>query len=502
VDCIVTLDAGTGSGRCVAFTLGGRPMASAQAPFRYRVFTDPAVPFLRGFDLDPRSFWRTLARCTRTVVRALPRRARIAAVVATSQREGCVLLDARGEVLYAGPNLDARAAAEGMALQERISLERLHAITGHAPPYIFPVARYLWYRAHGDASRVASLLMLNDWITYLLSGERVAEHSNAGESMLYDVSARAWSTEILDALDIPAAILPPLCAAGARVGAVRPAAAAATGIARGTPVFAGGADTETALLGSGVVRPGETGAVLGTTSPVQMVTDRPIIDAGAKLWTSCHVVPDRWVLESNAGDTGGAYRWLLEVVYGTPNGDAHRAAERAMAAAAPGPRQTFCHLGPVIFDLRDMSPFKAAGLFFRFPLLHVDRPPRGEILRAFMESVAFAIRGNCEQLAAASGAAIPMLTVSGGMTRSRTLARLLASTLGVPLRIARVPESASLGCAVLAAVGLGAYRDHLEAAGAMTGCRTVEPEAAAVAEYGERYRRWRTLYDTLQTWSL
>jgi autoinducer 2 (AI-2) kinase len=502
VDYVVTLDAGTGSGRCVAFSLKGRPAAVAQERFQYRLFSDPNLPMLRGFDLDAGAFWRALARCCKRVLRKLPARARVRGVIATSQREGCVLVDRTGRVLYAGPNLDARAAAEGMELQERVPLDRLHAITGHAPPYIFPIARYLWFRKHHDAGRVHRLLMLNDWITYLLSGAEVAEHSNAGESMLYDVSRRVWSDEILSALDIPAEILAPLVDAGARVGAVTARAAAATGLPKGTPVFAGGADTESALLGSGVHRPGETGAVLGTTSPVQMVTERPVIDANGTLWTSCHVVPDRWVLESNAGDTGDAYRWLLELIFGGTDGAAHRAAERLMTAAQPAARQIFCHLGPVIFNLRDMSPFKPAGLFFRFPLLHVDRPERGEILRSYVESIAFAIRGNCEQLRAVSGRDIPRLTASGGLTQSTTLARLLADTMGVPIAIATVPESASLGCAMLAAVGLGTYGDVGEAVAAMSRVRLVEPRPGPARECDDRYRKWRELYDTLQTWTI
>jgi autoinducer 2 (AI-2) kinase len=436
---LVTLDAGTGSGRCVAFDLTGRPVAAAQERFAYRIFTDPDMPFLRGFDLDPQAFWGSLARCCRAVMGKLAG-AELIGVIATSQREGCVLLDRAGEVLYAGPNLDARAAAEGMELQEKISIQRLHAVTGHAPPYIFPLARYLWFRKRHDARRVATLLMLNDWITFLLSGERLAEHSNAGESMLYDVSRREWSAEILDALEVPRSILPPLCAPGSRAGSVTAAAAMVTGLPEGTPVFVGGADTESALLGSGVHEPGETGAVLGTTAPVQMVTERPIIDGAGKLWTSCHVVPDRWVLESNAGDTGDAYRWLLELTCGGTDAAAHAAAEEAIAAAATTERQIFCHLGPVIFSLGDMSPFKPAGLLFRFPLLHIDRPLRGELLRAYVESVAYAIRGNCEQIAAASGRAIDSLTVSGGMTQSPTLTRS-ASRSWSP-RCRRAPASA------------------------------------------------------------
>jgi autoinducer 2 (AI-2) kinase len=501
-DYVLTLDAGTGSGRCVAFDLAGRPLASAQEPFHYTIFADPSIPFLRGFDLDAKAFWGALARCARAVMAEMPARSRPLGVIATSQREGCVFVDRAGEVLYAGPNLDARAAAEGMEALEKIPAERLHALTGHAPPYIFPLARYLWFRRHRDESRVATLLMLNDWITFLLSGERVAEHSNAGESMLYDVSRRDWSREILDALDIPARILPELREPGARVGSVTASAAAATGIPEGTPVFVGGADTESALLGSGVYEPGQTAAVLGTTSPVQMVTDAPILDGEGKLWTSCHVVPGRWVLESNAGDTGDAYRWLLELMFGSTDAAAHAAAEEALAAVEPGDRQLFCHFGPVIFGLGELTPWKPAGLFFRFPLLHVDRPPRGEVLLGYIESIAYAIRGNCEQIAAVSGRDIPLLTASGGLTRSPTLTRLLADTLGVPLSIGEVTESASLGCAVLAAVGAGVYPSIPEAVAAMTRTRRVEPDAERTAACDARYRKWREVYGMLQTWTL
>jgi len=502
MDCLVTLDAGTGSGRCVAFDLDGQPLASAQEAFRYRCFEDPDLPLVRGFDLDPDAFWGALARCSRSVLARLPAGTRVRGVIATSQREGCVFVDRSGDVLYAGPNLDARSAMEGIEVQERCGSERLHAITGHAPAYIFPVARYLWFRKHHDAGRIATLLMLNDWITFRLSGERVAEHSNAGESMLYDVTRREWSHEILDALDIPASILPGLVPAGAQVGYVTERAAAETGLPAGTPVFAGGADTESALLGSGVHEAGQTGAVLGTTSPVQMVIDRPLVDPQATLWTSCHVVADRWVLESNAGDTGSAYRWLLELISGSADPAAYAAAETAMAQVDQQARQVFSYVGPVIFNLRDLNPFKPAALMFRFPLLHLDRPARGEILRAFLESVAFAIRGNWEQIHALTAAPLPALSVSGGMTQSPTLVRLLADTLDVPLAVATVPESASLGSAVLAAAAAGLHPSVPDAVAAMTRATRVEPDPAAVARCAERYRSWRQHYGSLQMWTL
>ena len=501
-DLLVALDAGTGSGRCVVFDTEGTVVASAQEPFTYRLLVDPEMPLLRGFDIDPVAFWGALGRCARSALAAVPSDAHIRGVVATSQREGCVFLDAAGGVLYAGPNLDARAVLQGMEAQSRMPSERLHAITGHAPPYIFALARYLWFRQHHDASRIATLFMLNDWITHLLSGARVAEHSNACESMLYDVTRRCWADEILDTFDIPRAILPPLCDAGTPVGRVTAAAAAATGLPEGTPVFAGGADTESALLGGGVYEVGEVAAVLGTTTPVQQVLDAPCIDPDGNLWTSPHVVPGRWVLESNAGDTGSTYRWLLELTCGGTDAAAHAAAETAMAAVGPAPREIFCHLGPAVFNLRNMNPLQPAGLLFRFPLLHVDRPTRGDLLRACLENVAYAVRGNCEQIAAVSGRPLERLWVSGGMTRSPTLLRLLATTLDVPLVVALVPDSASLGCAILGAVGAGLYPDAATAAAAMVRTRPVDPDRPFTDAFSERYRRWRELSASLQSWTI
>src|SRR5262249_56758616 len=135
--------------------------------------------------------------------------------------------------------------------------------------------------------------------------------------------------------------------------------------------------------------------------------------------------PGRRVPESKGGGTGGTYRWLRERRWGGVDDGAHAAAEAAMATVDPGPREIFCHLGPAVFNLRNMNPFQPAGLLFRFPLLHIDRPNRGDLLRAFFENVAYAIRGNCEQITAVSGRPIDRLWVSGGMSRSPTPLPLL-----------------------------------------------------------------------------
>jgi sugar (pentulose or hexulose) kinase len=240
---------------------------------------------------------------------------------------------------------------------------------------------------------------------------------------------------------------------------------------------------------------------MGTTMPLQMVTDRPVLDPAGSLWTSAFVLPDRWVLESNAGDTGGAYRWLLDLFFGATDADAHTAAERALAGVPPEPQQVVCHLGPVVFDLAHMNPFHPAGLLFRFPLLDLDRPARGAVLRAFLDSIAYAVRGNWEQIVAVAGAP-EILRLSGGMTRVSALPGLVATVLGMPVEVASVPESASLGCALLGAVAAGLHGSVADAAGAMTSARRVEPDGSRQAAFGEGYTRWRNAQQTLRGWTV
>lgn len=489
----VALDAGTGGGKCVIFDAAGKQLGAHREPWSYDLRLNPEVPFVKEFSFSAPVFWDILCRCTRTALEQsgiAPRD--VVGVAATSQREGCVFLDARGTEVYAGPNIDARGFAEGMDVVSTLGGDRLYQITGHSAPFIFPIARYLWFRKHG-AGTVAHLLMINDWITYRLSGELSAEPSNATESMLFDLRGRCWSGEVLSTFDIPAGILPPVLRSGARVGAVNAAAAAATGLLAGTPVYVGGADTQCSLLGAGALEPGATAATLGTTTPVQTVVDRVVLDPTSRLWAGCHVVPERWVLESNAGDTGDAYLWLLDLVSGgAPREQLYQLGER-LAADRFGP-PTMLFVGPAVFDLSKMRFNRAGGILFPFPALHV-RPDRATFVRAFFENIAYALRGNIAQIEATTGRKTQTLTLSGGMTRSAVLPRVIADVTGLPVDVAREPESAALGCAMLIAAGESG--SFAAAVRTMVGHTRLDPNVEQHERYEAPYAKWRELHERL-----
>jgi sugar (pentulose or hexulose) kinase len=497
---LVSLDAGTGGGKCTVFDLDGRLLGAHRERWSYTLERNLQIPFVKGFSFEPEAMWQALCRCTRGALAQSgvdPRR--IAGVAATSQREGCVFLDDAGQEIYGGPNLDARGFLEGMEVLQALGADRLHQITGHSAPFIFPIARYLWFRKH-DQRRVAWLLMINDWLTYRLSGELSAEPSNATESMLFDLRARTWSQEILDLFEIPADILPRVAQSGTRIGSVTATAAEQCGLPAGTPVIVGGADTQCSLLGAGAIEIGDTAATLGTTTPVQVVVDCPRFDPAASMWSGCHVLPDRWVVESNAGDTGDAYQWLLELVAGDRPREERFALAEQWVVEQPEV-EAIAFVGPSIFDLARMRPTKPGGFLFPFPTMHL-RPDRGALVRAFFESVGYAIRANLEQIAPLTGGRPARLHLSGGMVRSRGLVKVIRDVTGLPLRVADQRESAALGCAVLIATGLHLHPDIDSAVAAMVRHHEEFPEPVSVARYDEGYARWRSLYASLEELSI
>lgn len=493
---ILALDAGTGAAKAVVFDTAGRVLAAQTQPWEYEIVTNAEVPMVKEYAFDADAFWGILCAGGRAALAAAGE-PDVVGVVCTSQREGCVFLDAAGREIYAGPNLDSRAFLEGLEVLEQLGAERLYEITGHSAPFIFPLVRYLWFRKH-DTRRVAHVLMINDWMSYRLCGEMAAEASNAGESMLFDFRRRAWSEEILTLFDIPAAVLPPLCAPGERLGGVGAAAARQIGVPAGTPVFVGGADTQCALLGVGALESGDTGVILGTTSPLQTVVDEPRLDPAANLWAGCHVVPQRWVLESNLGSTGDAYRWLLELCAAGAPEPHRRAADLVAAAKRDG---TLMFIGPRVFDLTKIRPDMPGGILFRFPSLQL-RPGPGEMLRAFFESIAFAVRANLEQISAVVAAPPRRLLVGGGLSRSDALVQCVADVCQMAVERAASADSSALGGAVLVAAGAGVYADIGAAVAAMCRAETVAPRAAVAAECEEDYARWRAAYEQLEKVSI
>ena len=100
----------------------------------------------------------------------------------------------------------------------------------------------------------------------------------ADAAILFELKARDWSKTVLDKLDIPADWLPPTFEGPEVTGQITAEAAAATGLAEGTPVMAGGGDQAAGAVGAGAVKPGVVSLTLGTSGVIFATTDAPLVE--------------------------------------------------------------------------------------------------------------------------------------------------------------------------------------------------------------------------------
>jgi len=481
------LDVGGGSGRCLLVDVDSGAVTVTQRPWSH-----PAAPGTGGwgYDLDTQGIWRTLGDLTQAALaRAEATAESVIGIAATSMRHGIVVIDKDGGPLLAVPNRDARAAAEGLELADERGLE-FHRRTGHWPSPIFAAARLLWMQTNrpADLDRAYALLSISDWVSYLLSGEIGSEPSHAGETLLLDLQTRNWASDLIDSLGLPASICPALKAPGTRLGELTQYAAERLGLCAGIPVVVGGADTQCGLLGSGVTGPGQTGVLAGTTTPLQMALDQPIIDPEARIWTGQHVLPGQWVLESNAGAMGEGVTFAARLLY-----PMHREPEAALfaeaAASHPGAEGFTSTLGADIFNARSMS--LPVGNLTLSHMIGDGRGMRHHLARAVIEGLAYALRANLEQITAAAGTGLTSLALSGGMARSEVWVQIVSDVTGLPVQVAGTYESTALGAAICAGVGAGVFGDLREGAQTLvqTG-REHTPDPAIMERYAGLYESW------------
>lgn len=489
-DLILVLDAGTGGGRVIAVDKDGVVRARSYRAWGY--FEPPEAEFY-GKEFRPQEFQKIMAECCREVLSSVDADS-VKGVATTGMRQGCVFLDKEENPIFACPNRDVRGILYSDEVEEIFGEDRAYSITGHWPPWMFVPARILWFRNEQPriAEKIAKVLMINDWLIHWLSGKAVSEQTNAAESLLFDINHRAWSKPLLDALQISQETMPELMPCGSVAGEVKKDVAEITGIPEGCPVITGMADTQAALMAGAVIEPGQAGIVAGSTAPVMMVMDEARFDPDKRLWIGCHPLAGRWVAESNSGDAGLIYRGFVEGYLGALAGaDAspYEAAEKWAGELPPGAMGARSFMGPVIWDLKNMSPQARAGVFFTYPPGDENAGP-GNVCRAILENIAFALRANLEQAIVLAGEPTRVV-IAGGMTRSRLFCEIVANVIDRQLEVVEEPEATAVGCAMAGFSALGYYPDLKQAVQSMKADSSmIEPDEDDVDDYNDYYEDW------------
>jgi xylulokinase len=446
----------------------------------------------------PEDWWAATARAVRAALRAAKAPAsRVAGVGLAGQMHSSVFLDGENGVIR--PALlwcDGRTTEECRQITARVGEEQLARWVANPALEGFTLPKVLWLRNHEPAAfaRLAKVVLAKDYVRLRLTGALASEPSDASATLMYDTAGRRWSEPLLRALELNPALLPDVGASAEVLGRVTREAAARTGLSAGTPVVGGGADNACGAAGVGLVAPGEAVASWGTSGTVLTPTAEPRVDPGLRAHTFCHVAPDAWYLMGVMLSAGGAFGWFArELAKDLAGADVERALNREAARVAPGADGlTFLpYLQGERTPHRDAA---ARGAFAGLSLAH----GRGHLARAVAEGVCFGLRDSLEILRGLAPS-IDRVLVTGGGARSAFVRRLQADVYGLPVVRVNREGGPAFGAALLAAVGVGAFRDLAAACAATLKRRAPEaPDRARHHAYAQPYARFRALYPALR----
>jgi xylulokinase len=413
--------------------------------------------------------------------------------VACSGMVPAVLFLDRGGTALRRPMLqnDARAVKEIDELAIKLAALNYPVLekTGSALTQQSVAPTWRWMRANEPdvVGATSSIAGSYDWLAMTLGAQRHVEENWAIESGLYELTG-GLANPVLEAAGLPAEDLPVVRRAGERIGEVTRAAAEATSLAVGTPLYVGGADHVLAAFAAGLCSPGQWLIKLGGGGDILAVADRAVVDA--RLYLDVHPAPGLWLPNGCMATSGSLLRWMQHIL-----GDVELSLLDEEAAKSP-PAEIVC----LPYFLGEKSPLHDPNLRGCFVGLHLGHE-RADLFRSCLEAVAFGFR---DHLGAFHDAGVTMDNaprVSNGGSGSRLWKQILADVLDVSLFPVVDHEGAAFGAALVAAVGAGAIVDWADAARFARIGAPVMPRPEYRSAYNEGFEIYRDLQQQLTTTS-
>ena len=492
-DLVIGLDSSTSATKAIAWTPHGLPVAEGRSPIPL------ASPAPDWYEQNPEDWWNSASAALHDLLQRVSP-ARIAAIGISTQRETFVPLAADGSpVRPAIIWLDRRCRAEVSWLSARVGSGRIHEISGKSVD-LAPVAyRMAWMLRNEPEAyrRTAVFTDVHGYLTWRLTGHFRTSWASADPLGLFDMRNKAWSGEILKALQVQPGQLPLAMAPGSLVGSVNEQAAALTTLPAGTPVVAGGGDGQAAGLGVNAVTPGRAYLNLGTAVVAGVHSTVYRIGQAWRTMGSCS--GDGYYFETSLRNGTFLIDWFLDNCTGGASRSEVRGRLESEAASLPvgsGGVLAVPYWGAVMTPYWDPD---ARGCLVGLTGAHRS----AHLYRALLEGIALEQAMVTAMIERDAGIQIREFVATGGGAESDLWCQTMADACGKPVKRSRTVEASSLGAAMCAAAAAGWFDGVRAAAEAMSAqiTRATEPCASRVLRYAELLDIYREIYPQLrQTW--
>ena len=494
---VVAIDQGTTSTRAIVFDHAGAIVSRGQLEH------EQILPQAGWVEHDAREIWDN----TRTVIAmALDAggigREDVTAVGITNQRETAVVWDARtGEpVCNAIVWQDTRTQGIVDRLAADGGVERFAKQTGLPLATYFSATKIAWILDNVEGARdraeAGELLFGNTdaWVLWNLTGGpdggvHATDVTNASRTLLMDLETLAWDQEILDALGVPAAMMPEIRSSSEVYGTVHGSLPLA-----GVPVAGILGDQQAATFGQAAFGTGEAKNTYGTGCFLIVNTGEEIVHSGNGLLTTvAYRIGDaapRYALEGSIAVTGSLVQWLRDNL-GLIE-DAPQVEQLARSVEDNGG----VYIVPAFSGL--FAPYWRPDA--RGAIVGLTRfANKGHIARAALEATAFQTRDVLDAVNADAGVPLTELKVDGGMVANDALMQFQADILGVDVVRPRVIETTALGAAYAAGLAVGFWKDLGECSAHWGEDRRWSP-AMDEAERERQLRLWRKAVAKSMDW--
>jgi glycerol kinase len=446
---IIALDQGTTSSRAVLVSEQAAIEGIVQKEFR-QIF-----PQAGWVEHDPMEILNTQLEVLDTLVRhngTSP--ASVKAIGITNQRETTVVWDkTTGVPVYnAIVWQDKRTAPICEELKAKGLTDYVRQQTGLVIDSYFSGTKVKWILDNVSGARakaeMGDLLFgtIDTWLIWNMTRGKshVTDITNASRTMLFNLHTLTWDKQMLEALNIPEAMLPEVRQSADFFGeyVLQGVAIPITGVA---------GDQQAALFGQACFEPGMAKNTYGTGCFMLMNTGSSIqLSRSGLLTTIAWRVNGEveYALEGSVFIAGAAVQWLrdsLGII--DESKDSEYFAAKALGSNEVYVMPAFAGLGAPYWDM-----------YARGAIFGLTRDTGKEhIIKATLESLAYQTKDVLHAMEDDAGLKLARLKVDGGACANNMLMQFQADILGTEVERPDVIESTALGAAYLAGISAGLW---------------------------------------------
>lgn len=414
---------------------------------------------------------------------------KVAGIALSTQGASTVAIDKDGNFIgNALTWMDTRAEEEAKEIEEELGGDFVYRTSGWKVSSTLDAAKQRYMKRNPDFSDAVKYLSTLEVMNRFLTGNAVIDPTNAAIRQLYDVERNCWDKKLLNAARTEEQELPKVLPTGAKVGVLTKEAASEMGLKEGIPVFNGAHDQYCASIGAGAVHEGDMLLSAGTTWVLMGIGKKP-------LFTESYIAPGKHPVEGLYGAiaslvcSGASLQWFkdefLPEDFQKMNEEVAKRKEKC--------RDLFFY--PYMAGANyPIWKSKAKGSFVGISLEH----DRFDFARAIMEGVAFGVRRAVTDFQN-NGCEIKQIVMMGGASKSPLWCQMIASITHIPILRLNQADVCAAGAAMIAACGLGIYKDYEEAAKTMVHTEYIyEPLPEETEFYDEKFAKYDKMWSLMQ----